>query len=280
MTPATFMANPLADAVVRVDAGAAERIEVAAYSAQRGFLRGRLIRGETPGYEAARRFLDGASGVAELSPAESMALWQAGLLVLPQERAAPFVPPQMEVGAERAAYLRQGFTELPACVTAEAVGILVGHYRALVASGQLRRGDSQADRFIVHNDAAGRVVQRALRGMVERIVGNPVKGSYTYASLYCGGTDLPVHRDRPQCKYSVSLLIEHRPAPPDGRSPWPVQVYAEPGAAPVECFQTLGGGILFRGHEIPHGRPALPSDQDSWVMLLHYVDADFEGSLD
>jgi hypothetical protein len=36
---------------------------------------------------------------------------------------------------------------------------------------------------------------------------------------------------------------------------------------------------LFRGCELVHGRPLLPSGQDSWV-LLHYFDADFAGPLD
>ena len=89
---------------------------------------------------------------------------------------------------------------------------------------------------------------------------------------------LPVHTDRPQCKYTLSLLIDHQPAPADGISPWAIQIHVRPGADPVDCFQSLGGGVLFRGCELPHGRQPLAVDETCWTLLAHYVD--FAGSLD
>lgn len=279
MIPSPYIANPLVDVVIQVEKGVAEHIDVSAYSQARGFVQGRLTRGETPGFDAARRFLDGGGAdAAPLSPGEAMTLWQSGLIVLPQERAEPFVASPLPM--DRASYVRDGFILLPELVTPEATRILREHYRTSVAAGKLALGDRLATRHCVHNDPAGRVTLKALRETVQRIVGAPIKGSYAYASLYCGGTDLPWHRDRPQCRYTVSLQIDHQPRPPDGRSPWPIQVFLDPDTPPIDCFQTIGGGILFRGCEIKHGRPTLPLDQGSWVLLLHYVDADFEGSLD
>jgi hypothetical protein len=279
MIPSAYVANPLADAVIHNKAGVAEHIDVAAYSRARGFVQGRLTRDETPGFDAALRFLNGApADGAPLSPVEAMTLWQSGLILLPPERAEPFASPNVSV--ERDKYIRHGFILLPELVTPEATLILTNHYRASVAAGKLTHGDRQANRHCAHNDPAGRVTLNLLRETVERIVGSPIKSSYAYASLYCGGTDLPWHRDRPQCRYTLSLQIDHQPLPPDGRSPWPVQVRLDPDAPPLDCFQTIGGGILFRGCEISHGRPTLPPDQRSWVLLLHYVDRDFDGPLD
>jgi hypothetical protein len=245
----------------------------------RGFFQGRLNRSETPEFDAVRRFLGGdAAGAGHLSALEAMALWQTGLILLPQECAEPFAVP--DAASAHGAFMQDDFILLPDLVTPDARRILTEHYRALIATGKLTCGDRQANRHYAHNDPAGRVVLSALRETVERIVGNPIKSSYAYASLYCGGADLPQHRDRPQCQYTLSLQIDHQPLPPDGRSPWPVQLYLDPDAPPVECFQTIGGGLLFRGCEISHARPPLPPDQRSWVLLLHYVDIDFAGSLD
>ncbi|MBU0724711.1 MAG: hypothetical protein KJ904_01660 [Alphaproteobacteria bacterium] len=279
MIPPAYVANPLADAVIHTESGVAEHIDVATYSRTRGFVQGRLTRGETPGFDAALRLLNGdTAGGGRLSAVEAMPLWQTGLILLPQECAEPFASPDITVA--RDTYLRHGFIVLPQLVTPDATRILTDHYRTSVPAGKLTHGDRQANRHRAHNDPAGRVALNALRETVERIVGNPIKNSYAYASLYCGGTDLPRHRDRPQCRYTLSLQIDHQPLPPDGRSPWPVQLHLDPDAAPVECFQTIGGGILFHGSDILHGRPTLPPDQHSWVLLLHYVDIAFDGPLD
>lgn len=274
-----FVRNLMADAAMRGGGARPQRIDAFAYSTARGFTKTSLLQDETPGFDAALALLAGDSDVLSgLSPEAAMALWSAGLIVLPQEQAAPFAP--TEFATPQDFYARHGFTTIDNCITPAMTAALTAHYRALVAAGEMKRGDSQADRYAAHNDPAGRVIQQALRPAVERMVGAPIRGSYTYASLYCGGTDLPVHTDRPQCKYSISLLIDHQPAPAGDVSPWAVQVYPDPAGPPVDCFQTLGGAILFRGHEIRHGRGPLPADQACWVMLLHYVDADFAGPLD
>ncbi|MBX9634967.1 MAG: hypothetical protein K2X44_08300, partial [Magnetospirillum sp.] len=186
MIPAAYVVNPLVDTVIRADKGTVERIDISAYSRVRGFLQGGLTRDEMQGFDAALRLVGGggASG-APLSPAEAMILWQTGLIVLPQECAEPFLSPNAVV--ERADYVRHGFAMLPELVTAEATRILAEHYRAWVAAGKLALGDRQANRYRAHNDPAGRVVLNALRGTVERVVGSPIKSSYAYASLYCGG---------------------------------------------------------------------------------------------
>ncbi|WP_173012602.1 hypothetical protein [Niveispirillum sp. SYP-B3756] len=279
MIPAPYAANPLADAVIHVTAGVADRINIATYSHMRGFVQSQLTRHETPGFDAVLRFLNGdAAGGAPLSAYEVMTLWQTGLIIVPQERTEPFILSTASV--ERDEYARHGVILLPTLITPEATRILTAYYRTELAAGKLTHGDRQANRHYAHNDPAGRVMLSALRGSVERIVGTPIKSSYAYASLYCGGTDLPWHSDRKQCRHTLSLQIDHQPLPLDGRSPWPIQVRTGPEALPRDCFQTIGGGMLFRGCEIAHGRPMLPPDQSSWVLLLHYVDIGFDGPLD
>ena len=284
MKPNAHIRNPLVDIVVGEVDGVPARIDISSYSAARGFAKDRLSRDEDGiRFEAALRLLlatdDADLAAMGLSADALCTLWRSGLIILPEERADAFAAPGVFAMA-REAYAAQGFTLIPECVTMAATAILAAHYRTEVAGGRLKRGDKQSDRYHAHNDPAARVVQGALRPAVERIVGVPIKGSYTYASLYCGGATLDKHIDRPQCKYTVSLLIDHRPTPSDGRSSWPVEVYLGADVPPVACFQSLGGGILFRGHEIPHGRPALAPGEESWVILLHYVDADFDGPLD
>lgn len=270
--------NPLVDAISQETADG-RSIDLSTHVAGRGFTRVRMTEDRTPGFGIVWRFLTAPDGFSTtgLREDEARILWLFGLLLGPEDQPCPFVCNASPVDG---GYARHGVALLPELVTPAAVRALSAHYRKGVANGAFTRSDSQADRHHVHNDPAGRIALRALRGTVERIVGSPVKGSYSYASLYCGGTELPMHVDRPQCRYTLSLQIDHQPLPPDGRSPWPVQVRLAPDGPPAEYFQTIGGGILFRGCEFVHGRPPLPPDQESWVLLLHYVDADFAGPLD
>lgn len=274
-----LVANPHVDAVfTRHSDGTAGHVEVCAFTTSRGFTKVRIGENDGPTLNAVDRILGGIPlSSQDLPPLTAKTLWSCGLMVAPNEIAAPLLRPDVII--DRSDYARDGFMVIPPCVTGQAVNAMVAHYRRKIAATVLPRRDAQADRYYAKNDPAGRVMQRALRSMVQDIVGRPIKPSYTYASLYCGGTRLPKHTDRPQCRYTISLQILHRPLPADGCSPWPVEVYLDDDATPALCFQAIGGAILFRGHEISHARPSLTEEAESWVVLLHFVDADFEGDL-
>lgn len=278
--PTAFIRNPATD--VRVEATDAEgplRIVVSAYSALKGFTETVFDRAGEPAFRAA---LDLAAGrddmLTGLSPDIALALWGGGLIILPPERAASFAPPRFMASSD--GFAADGFALLRDCLTPAMVSTLAAYYRLEVDSGSARMSKGGVDRWHLHNDPAGRVVQRALLPAVEALVDMPVTPSYSYASLYREGAMLPVHKDREQCEYTLSLLIDHQPVPADGISPWAIQVHARPDAEPVDCFQSLGGGILFRGRDLPHGRKPLAAGQTCWTLLVHYVDAGFAGALD
>lgn len=272
--------NPAAD--IRLLASDAEgplRIVVSAYSVLKGFTETRLDRASEPAFAAVLEIASGSDGALErLAPELALALWGCGLLVLPQELAPPFAPARF--AEDRNDFAAYGFALLSGCVSVAMVDAVAGFYRAQVDSGKARLSSGPIDRLHIQNDPAGRVIQHALHPAVEAFVGTPIKSSYCYASLYREGASLPVHVDREQCEYTLSVLIDHRPVPADGVSPWPIQLYPRPGVTPVECYQGIGGGLLFKGRQLSHGRQPLVADQTCWTLLLHYVDADFAGSLD
>ncbi|WP_207620708.1 hypothetical protein, partial [Oharaeibacter diazotrophicus] len=167
---------------------------------------------------------------------------------------------------------------IPACIDRATVDALVGHYRAAVARGAAPV-TSTIDRNAMHDDPAGRVVLRALLPAIEAIAGVPLKPSYSYASLYRPGASMPMHRDRAQCAYTLALAIDHRPTPADGVSPWPLTVDPGDGTPPVDHLLPIGGGVMFRGTRLLHGRGPLAPGETCWTLLLHYVDRDFDGPL-
>lgn len=277
--PTAFKRNPVSDVrVVETDSGGPSRIVVSTYSAVKGFAETILERAAGPAFAAALDIAADQSAPDRLSPDMVMTLWASGLIVLPPETVPAFAPSRFAASPDD--FARDRFALLADCLTPEMVHILARHYAKAVENGEVGLADGSVDRWQLHNDPAGRVVQRALLPAVEALVGAPVKPSYCYASLYRQGAVLPVHTDREQCEYTLSVLIDHNPAPANGVSPWPIQVYPRPDSEPIDCFQSLGGGILFCGRDLPHGRKPLPADETCWTLLLHYVDADFAGPLD
>lgn len=277
--PTAFMRNPnVFVRLLEIDAAGPSRIIVSAYSAMRGFMETLLDRSDPSAFAAVLALARGEDILDRLSPDIALTLWGSGLIILPPERLPAFAAERFAAAPED--FAANHFALVPDCLTPAMVAILAAYYREQVESGAAPLSKSDVDRRSLHNDPAARVVQQALLPAVAALVGAAVKSSYTYASLYREGAVLPVHVDRSQCEYTLSLLIDHQPSPADGISPWAIEIYPQAGAQPIACLQSLGGGILFRGRKLPHGRQPLPAGQSCWTLLLHYVDADFDGPLD
>lgn len=171
---------------------------------------------------------------------------------------------------------------LPGLLPADDVAAAAALWRSLWRAGLLRSvepGRGQA----VNNDPLGRALMRRLTPTMEKVVGRPLRQSYSFAMHYEPGAVLPTHVDRLQCQYTLSLLLDYLPASPDGpgqplpdgRSPWPLEAELEPGAPMTLFYQAPGDGVLFRGRELRHGRPTLNHGARSLVLMLHWLDADF-----
>ena len=104
-----------------------------------------------------------------------------------------------------------------------------------------------------------------------------VKPSYVYVSTYQNGVDFSVHTDRVQCEYSITMLIDHAPELKE-RSPWSLYLETPKGTVPIH--QHIGESLFYRGREIPHYRTRLPNGMSSTSIFFHYVDVNFNGSLD
>jgi hypothetical protein len=281
-----YVPNPLVDVVVELHEVRDEpvRIDVSSYSNLRGFNKVRLTRGDGAAFDAALRFLfrdddDAERAATDLAAREKQALWQAGLIVRRSEIGDPIASPKFDA-ATSGSLGRDGFIVVDECITPSATARVAKHFKKEIACGRPQRRDHTPDRHVVHNDPAARIIQRELLGAVERIVGSPIKSSYAYALLYRGGAILPAHTDRQPNKYTVSLLIDHLPTPSNGCSPWPFHLFPDRAGPPVECFERIGGGIVFRGGEILHGRPRLPDGEECWTFVLGYVDAGYGGNLE
>jgi hypothetical protein len=157
------------------------------------------------------------------------------------------------------------------------LGALRLHVRRLLRSGMMRHGDPQSPlRWVRHAEPVAAWVHAHLAGRVSEAAGEALRPSYVYTATYHDQAELPMHIDREQCRYTVSLCVDCLPELP-GEIPWPLVL--QPAGARIEVYQQLGDGLLFGGQQIAHGRPRMPAGLVFTTMLFHFVAADFAGSL-
>jgi hypothetical protein len=156
---------------------------------------------------------------------------------------------------------------------------LRNYVRQLIQRGYFPAlGDGQvALRSSLHNPPTVAAIHAGLAGVVSSICGEPVIASYCYLSCYEEGAVLDRHKDRPQCAYNLSLVLDMDG--PDGEPPpWPI--YVEINGQPEAVLLKTGDGVAYSGTEIWHWRDALPAGQRAVVCFFHFVPPDFKGSLD
>jgi hypothetical protein len=152
------------------------------------------------------------------------------------------------------------------------------YYRDLIDEGFVRFGDPEwPDRFFSARDSLAYFFQQQLTAIISDIVGEKVKPTFSFLASYRPGSELKPHHDRAQCRYAMSVLLDHNQA--DDVSSWPI--YMQPPGAPqaIPVSVGLGDGLLYFGEEVLHYRHRL-EDGYATLWFLFWVPESFEGSLD
>jgi hypothetical protein len=131
-------------------------------------------------------------------------------------------------------------------------------------------------RTSINDHAIIRMLHSQLNQLVEHLVEEPLKPSYSFTAAYDSTSNLPAHTDRPQCVYNISLMFGSEPNVP--LSAWPLHVKV----GNVEHVMSLevGDGVLYSGTRDLHWREKMPAPlQQVTGTFMHWVPADFTGSL-
>ncbi|MBO1416617.1 hypothetical protein [Streptomyces sp. FH025] len=221
----------------------------------------------TWGPDLRRVALEGAPPAA-LSREALRALWLAGVLV-PRTPLGPPAAPAEESG-DGVLVLRGVFPPL-------FVAALRRHFRRMRREGCFSTDRQQVLdglRDGMYCDAVTLFVQRQLARAVTAWAGEPVRPSYTWAVTYQPGAALAPHRDRPQCRWNVSLCVDDDPA---GADPWPFRIRTADRLHEVALG--MGDAVVYSGTDDEHWRDPLPAGRHVTMCLLHYVAPDFTGPL-
>ena len=225
-------------------------------------------------------FVPGQLAPASLNPAACERLRKAGVLVSATEiaeqqedRGRQLEHARHQLGAARYTVLRHVLRPLQ-------LGALRRYYRELIAEGFLQFGDEEwPNRFFTPHDPVAHFFHQQFTDLVSQVAGERVRPTFLYFASYHPGSDLPPHRDREQCEYSMSVLLDHSPEP-DDIAPWPIYVRPPGEDIGVPIGLGIGDALLYRGREVVHYRYPLGQDQYSNLWFFFYVGEKFVGTLD
>lgn len=144
---------------------------------------------------------------------------------------------------------------------------------------RIKLGDAQVPlRKAQHNDPLCRILHMSLNDMIASVCEESIKPSYCYLGIYMPGAVLVRHRDRPQCRWNVSLLLDSKPVASQNDG-WPI--YVECADDQVRAAVAgIGDAVVYNGTRIPHWREEMPSRFDyQSVCFFHFVQAEYAGDL-
>ena len=130
----------------------------------------------------------------------------------------------------------------------------------------VRAGDAQVpDSHAKYADPLMESLLVAFHEQMETVTGLTLFPTYAYYRVYRTGMSLAPHKDRPSCEISVSVCFGHSYSTIDGV--WPLFMGTTPAVL------RPGDGVVYRGYELEHSRPAL-TIPDAWQVqgFFHYVD--------
>jgi hypothetical protein len=152
-------------------------------------------------------------------------------------------------------------------LTKEAFTKLKVNVNSLLESNVLHLSRKKKRKTEVDNSIAMELHHGIIKKITEGILGYEVKPSYSYLSCYVQNGILPIHVDRPPCKYTLDFCIER------SGTEWPLFVNETP------YLLEENEALFYLGCECPHYRTRKPDNTVTNVLLFHYVDLDYDGPL-
>ena len=212
-----------------------------------------------------------------LKPEVRAVLLAAGILCAADRNARHARVRESAITTAASLFQERGYAPISGLIHPFHVAALRRYYRHRIRTGAIPLGDRQSPRrYAAYNEPVARFFHHQIARTFVEIAGTSLRPSYVYLASYLSGAELKKHTDREQCEFSLTFCLDYSPEP-ELATPWPIRLDTPTGT--VTVYQALGDGLAYRGTRLPHYRGPLGGSQTSTSIFLHYVGADFKGSL-
>ena len=127
-------------------------------------------------------------------------------------------------------------------------------------------------------DTLMELLQTTILEKLEERTGLELVPTYTFYRTYVPGNSLEIHKDRPSCEISVTILLDAQYKPDKGYR-WEIFVdpegYRNGGTSSgIGAKQKPGDGLIYRGCDIPHWREEFLGEEGSYhtQLFCHFID--------
>lgn len=163
---------------------------------------------------------------------------------------------------------KNGYVVLSDIFSTEQCNQLVEHFFKLKEDGKLVKDEQCPSSLSVYGDPLFDQILEELTPVFSEVANVQLLPTYSYARIYQKGETLKIHKDRPACEISATMLLGY-----SGNN-WEIMFsYDNDGKENVSKL-TLepGQAVLYKGTEINHWREEFEGE---WMcqIFFHYVDA-------
>ena len=224
----------------------------------------------------ARALLDGEHASEEVPTTIRQVLALARVLVPPNYAVARKHEWNANLVRAKAQWSEHGFALLPRVLDPIATAGYRDYVRQLANTERLRSDSAYPGRRTAYRDRLCEFLHTQLIHTVESVLEQPILASYSYFCEYLPGAVLERHRDRPQCKWNISLVLDADPETPRTAA-WPLFIETD---EVHEVRLAPGDAVLYSGTDHWHWRDAQPTGCRTRIAFLHFVPKDFIARLD
>jgi hypothetical protein len=163
---------------------------------------------------------------------------------------------------------KQQFVQLDELLLPETCQLLSKRIHILQTAGKLKKCDQCPSSQWVYEDACYAEVHKLLSEQLSKLLGIELIATFNAVRLYSHRANLPKHRDREACEFSLSVPIDYA-----GDEQWPLcladKQEDELGHA---VSLAIGDGVMLQGAKVYHWRRPL---KNQWQIqaFFFFVDA-------
>jgi hypothetical protein len=226
--------------------------------------------------EAALALLAGEVAPSQLSAAAREVLTAASILVPPDHAEARVRACNDLIEQCKGAYAQRGHAVLRSILNPLQLAMYRAYLRSVQYEGMLSTDRQVTLRLSKHREPLCEFIHRQTVDLVGRILDQAAKPTYSFFGAYQAGAVLEPHRDRPQCEWNMSLILDGEPEPTEDNA-WPFFIESQGDAEEVRLG--LSDAVIYSGANATHWREAQGKATTAGVFL-HYVPTSFVGGLD
>ncbi len=160
------------------------------------------------------------------------------------------------------------FVQIDKLLTRETCQLLSKRIQILQSAEKLKKCDQCPDSQWVYEDACYAEVHKLLSEQLSGLLGIELIATFNAVRLYTHKANLPKHRDRDACEYSLSVPIDY-----SGNELWPLYLADnEQDEQGHSVSLKIGDGVMMQGANLYHWRKPL---KNQWQIqaFFFFVDA-------